>query len=199
MNAVQALKAAHAVGIRLSIDGDALLLEAAVAPPTSVLDLLLRHKAGIVALLRPVNGWSGEDWLAFFDERAGIAEFDGGLPRAEAEARAFACCVVEWLNRNPVRSPSGRCLGCGEAEHAHDPLLPFGTESSGHAWLHSGCSSAWRRGRKADAVTALAAMGVSQPAIIHDRNKDCDGAQAIGIGCNERGEILKQNRDRGST
>jgi hypothetical protein len=199
VNAVQALKAARAAGIRLSIDGDALMLEAAAAPPASMLDLLSRHKAGIVALLRPVNGWSGADWLAFFDERAGIAEFDGGLPRAEAEARAFACCVVEWLNRNPVRSHPGRCLGCGGAERAHDPLLPFGTESGGHAWLHSGCSSAWHSARKADALAALAVMGISQPAINRDRNEDCDGAQAIGIGCNERGEIRKQNRDRGST
>jgi hypothetical protein len=162
MNAVQALKAARGAGIRLRIDGDALTLEAAAAPPASLLDLLSLHKDGIVALLR---GWSGEDWLAFFDERAGIAEFDGGLPRAEAEARALACCVVEWLNRNPVRSHPRRCLGCGEAEHAHDPLLPFGTESSGHAWLHSGCSSAWHSARKADALAALAATGIYQPRI----------------------------------
>jgi hypothetical protein len=77
--------------------------------------------------------------LAFFDERAGIAEFDGGLPRASAEARAFACCVVEWLNRNPVCSPPGRCLGCGGSEDAIDKLLPYGTEPTGHAWLHSRC------------------------------------------------------------
>ena len=113
-------------------------------PPAAVLDLLSRHKAGIVALLRTgSDGWSAEDWRAFFDERAGIAEFDGGLPRAQAEARAFACCVAEWLNRNPVRSPPGRCLGCGGGEHAHDPLLPFGTEPTGHAWLHSRCWPAW--------------------------------------------------------
>ena len=75
-----------------------------------------RNKAAIVGLLRPAeDGWSAEDWQVFFDERAGIAEFDGGLPRAEAEAQAFACCVVEWLNRNPERSPPGRCLGCGGA------------------------------------------------------------------------------------
>jgi len=55
---------------------------------------------GQVALLRTGrDSWSGEDWRAFFDERAGIAEFDGGLPRLEAEARAYACCVAEWLNR----------------------------------------------------------------------------------------------------
>jgi hypothetical protein len=200
MSAVEALEAARAAGIELALDGDDLALSAASAPPAAMLDALSRHKAEIVALLRPGrDGWSGEDLLAFFDERAGIAEFDGGLPRAEAEARAFACCVVEWFNRNPVRSPSGRCLGCGEAERAQDPLLPFGTESGGHAWLHSGCSLAWHSARKADALTALAAMGIFKPGTHSGRNEACDGAQAIGVGCNERGEILKQNRDRGST
>ena len=164
MSAAEALKAARAAGIELGIDGDALTLEAATAPPPAVLDVLARHKAGIVALLRPAeDGWSGEDWQAFFDERAGIAEFDGGCRVREAEARAFACCVVEWLNRNPVRSPPGRCLGCGESEHAHDPLLPFGTEAGGHAWLHSRCWPAWHAARKAEAIAALAAMGIDQP------------------------------------
>jgi hypothetical protein len=93
--------------------------------------------------------------LAFFDERAGIAEFDGGLSRAEAEARAFECCAVEWLNRNPERSPAGHCLGCGDREYAHDPLLPYGTEPTGHAWLHSRCWEAWHANRKAKAVAAL--------------------------------------------
>jgi hypothetical protein len=83
MSAVEALKAARAAGIDLALDGDDLVLSAASAPPPGVLDALSRHKAEVVALLRPGrDGWSGEDWLAFFDERAGIAEFDGGLPRA---------------------------------------------------------------------------------------------------------------------
>ncbi len=164
MSAAEALKAARAAGIGLGIDGDALTLEAATAQPPTVLDLLARHKAGIIALLRTgSDGWSGEDWLAYFDERAGIAEFDGSLPRDQAEARAFACCVAEWLNRDPVRSPPGRCLGCGGSDHAHDALLPFGTEQTGHAWLHSQCWPAWHAARKAEAITALAAMGIDQP------------------------------------
>jgi hypothetical protein len=139
----------------------ALTLEATTAPPASVLDVLARHKAGIVALLRDgKDGWSGEDWMAFFQKRAGSAS---GLPRDEAEVRAFDCCIVEWLNRNPVRSPSGRCLGCGGSEHAHDKLLPFGTEQTGHAWLHSRCWPAWQAARKAEAIAALAAMGIDQP------------------------------------
>jgi hypothetical protein len=109
------------------------------------------------------DGWSADDWRAYFAERAGIAEFTGGLLRAEAEARAFACCVGEWLNRNPVRSPPGRCHRCDEADNAHDPLLPLGTESTGHAWLHSRCWPAWRDARKAEALAAMAAMGIHKP------------------------------------
>ena len=134
MSAIAAIKAARAAGVELALDGDDLALKAASAPPAPVLDALSRHKTEIMVLLRPgCDGWSAEDWHVFFDERAGIVEFDGGLPRAKAEAQAFACCIVEWLNRNPERSPAGRCLECGDREHAHDSLLPYGVEPTGHA------------------------------------------------------------------
>jgi hypothetical protein len=156
VSVAQAIKAARAAGVHLGIDGNDLVLEAASAPPAAVLDALSRHKAEIVALLRPGrDGWSVEDWQAYFDERAGIFEVDVGLPRAEAEAQAFACCAVEWLNHNPERSPAGRCLGCGDRAHAHDPLLPYGTEQTGHAWLHSPCWAAWHANRRAKAVAVL--------------------------------------------
>jgi hypothetical protein len=164
MTAAEALKAARAAGVELALDGDDLVLNAASAPPAAVLDALSRHKAEIVVLLRPgCDGWSAEDWQVFFDERAGIVEFDGGLPRAEAEAQAFACCVAEWLNRNPERSPAGRCLECGDREHAHDPLLPYGIEPAGHVWLHSRCWPTWYAARQAKAMSALAAMGIGAP------------------------------------
>ena len=173
MNAVEALKAARAAGVELALEGDDLALKAASAPPAAVLDALSRHKAQIVMLLRPAeDGWSAEDWpdwQVFFDERAGIIEFDGGLPRAEAEAQAFACCVAEWLNRNPERSTAGRCLGCGDREHAHDPLLPYGTEPNGHVWLHSRCWPAWYEAREAKAASALAAIGIMAPVIVEQR------------------------------
>jgi hypothetical protein len=121
-------------------------------------------KAGVLALLRSSrDGWTAEDWRAFFDERAGIAEFDETLSRLRAEEHAFACCIAEWLNRNPISSLPGRCLACGRPHHAHDPLLPYGTETTGHAWLHSRCWPSWYEGRKADGVVVLAAMGLTAP------------------------------------
>jgi hypothetical protein len=52
MSAVQAIKAARAAGIELSVDGNSLLIDAASEPPVSVIEELLRHKLDIVGVLR---------------------------------------------------------------------------------------------------------------------------------------------------
>jgi hypothetical protein len=51
MTALEALKAAHAAGIKLKMDGDFLVLQATTPPPATVVDLLSRHKAEVLALL----------------------------------------------------------------------------------------------------------------------------------------------------
>ena len=72
---------------------------------------------------------------------------------AEPQLRALAARALSRLRR---------------PDHAHDPLLPFGIEPTGHAWLHSRCWPAWHAGRKAEAVAALAAMGIAEPADLPD-------------------------------
>jgi hypothetical protein len=161
MSVATALNMARAAGIRVRVCGDRLDLEAPAPPPSAVLDLLSLHKADILRLLRPANdAWSAEDWQVFFDEHAAILEFDGGLPRAEAERRAFAYCLTEWINRNPTPSAPGRCQACGGGQRPCDPLLPIGTDTIGHAWVHRECWPAWYQAREAEAIAALASMGI---------------------------------------
>ena len=91
---------AQAAGVQIDVDGADLVLAAAAPPPPVLLRILARDKAEILRLLRPANDiWSAADWQALFDERAAIAEFDGGLPRKEAEVQALAHCAMEWLER----------------------------------------------------------------------------------------------------
>jgi hypothetical protein len=52
LSAAEVLALARAAGVRVRADRDDLVLEASAAPPPTVLDLLSRHKAGIMALLR---------------------------------------------------------------------------------------------------------------------------------------------------
>ena len=165
MSAAEALKAARAAGIELRLDRGDLVLEASAPPPDGVLDALSRHKPAILALLLPgPDGWSAEDWRVFFDERAGTAEFDGGLPRSEAEAHAFECCLVEWLNRHPCSSTSTQCAQCDEPGSTSAVVLPFGTEPGRHVWLHAECWTVWQEARRGQAVKALALMGINPPA-----------------------------------
>ena len=162
MSAAEALRAARSLGVHLEIEGTDLLLEAASEPPTTTIAALSRYKAEIIGLLRSGHdGWSAEDWRLFFDERAAVAEFDGGLSRTDAEAQAFACCIVEWLNRNPSPSVPGRCAWCGHAESYDAVVLPYGMEPGSHTWLHAECWSAWHGKRKVEAAAMLKAMEIT--------------------------------------
>ncbi len=161
MSAAEAIRMAEANGIRLGIAGTDLILDADREPAPRVLDAIRRHKAGIVALLTtPGRDWSAEDWRAFFDERAGIAEYEGGEPREQAEVRAFECCIAEWMNRNPAPSDTDRCAWCRNAENAGSQVVPFGENEYGATWLHSSCWSAWYAHRREQAIEALAALGI---------------------------------------
>ena len=51
MSAAEALLAARVAGVRVSIDGNDLVLEASTPPPPEVLDLLQRHKTDVATLL----------------------------------------------------------------------------------------------------------------------------------------------------
>ncbi len=164
MSAVEALRMAHENGIRLGIAGADLILDAEREPAPAVLDAIRHYKEEIVALLvADQDAGTAEDWQVFFDERAGIAEFDGGQTREQAEATAFECCVVEWLDRHPCRSDPGRCAACGKPDRDGHTVVPFGTESYDHAWLHPECWEEWHRERQERARRALAAMGFLIP------------------------------------
>jgi hypothetical protein len=109
------------------------------------------------------DGWSAEDYRAYFEERARIAEFDGGLPRAKAETVAYAWAVHRLLAHRFAPSPASCCVHCGGADCPLNPLLPHGMKSTGHIWTHSSCGPAWHAGRQAEAFAALKALGIAPP------------------------------------
>jgi hypothetical protein len=76
MEGIKFLAEAQAAGLQVRRDGDQLIIRG----PTRLAVLaqqLLSRKGAILALL--------EEW----EERAVLREYDGGLPRAEAEALAW--------------------------------------------------------------------------------------------------------------
>ena len=94
-------------------------------------------------------------------DAGGAAEHDGGLAPAEAEARAFECAVVQWMNRNPpADADEDHCAACGGplGRIGEDAVAVLAGEGR-HAWVHHSCHHNFMAQRRDAAVTALAAMG----------------------------------------
>ena len=123
--------------------------------------LLRRVKPAIETLLKREmrHGWNSADWIAYYNERAAVREYDGGMTRAEAEAAAIEDCIVEWLDQAHTTTPAGVCAHCGRDGQV-ETVLPHGTERAGHVWMHGRCWPAWYAGRKSDALAAFSAMGL---------------------------------------
>jgi hypothetical protein len=145
MEALHLLEQLQRMGIGLTAVGGRIRAAPKAALTDQVRGLIRANKPALLAVLRADGGvtrgpggrrgtshspadpvvWSAEDWQALFDERAGIAEFDGGFPRADAERHAFEYCVIEWVNRAPELFDPNRCAWCrrgGRADHAVLPL-----------------------------------------------------------------------------
>ena len=82
MTARDALHAAAAAGVRVTVDRGSLVLEASAEPPAELIDALVRHKAHIISLLDPAARIEGAP------SSAAIAGHDGGIPGVWAAALA---------------------------------------------------------------------------------------------------------------
>jgi hypothetical protein len=158
-------------GARVIVRGDQLKLIKPVGMdlPPSLIGAARAHRDELLALVEqhsptippaPEIAWDCEDWQAFFDEAASVAEFDNGMSHRDAESFAFESCVTEWLNRNLKLLPPGRCAACCRGAQPDDALLPFGTKRNGHVWLHGRCWPRWHAARTAEAIAALARFGI---------------------------------------
>lgn len=101
-----ALDAVHAAGGTVVVVDGRLKLTASAPLPASVIEDLRSAKAEVLALLS-ASMPDPEDWRVAFNEFAAIAEFDGGLTRAEAEKAAFDDAVTRWVEMTVANSPEG--------------------------------------------------------------------------------------------
>lgn len=90
VGANDALTLAKLAGVKVTVDGDDLLLVASGPPPEELLAGLKRCKGQIFSLLASGAGWINDDLIEAYEERAAILQFDAGLSPAEAEREALA-------------------------------------------------------------------------------------------------------------
>lgn len=146
MSAALLIKDARAAGVALLLDedGQSIAWRCSSDPPLGLLARLRDHKAEVIGALR-AEGQSrrcndeARLWRTLFEERAAIREYDGGLPRPDAEAGALQDTIAHWLARNPLSPgvPEDGCMHCaGALPVDYRIAVPAGP---GHAWLHPAC------------------------------------------------------------
>lgn len=111
--------------------------------------------------------WSPSQWRDYFEERAAIAQHDGGQDRLGAEHAAYLHCIRRWLERHPPGYRSDlRCLHCGGMIIRADSL-PVICGDNLQRWLHRECESDFRLLRVHDARFCLDNLGIVDPACAH--------------------------------
>ena len=110
MNAAEVLDlVGQAGGVVTVLRNGRLRVSASEPLPSDLLDCLRQHKPSVVDhLARP----DLSDYLADFYERAAIAEYDGGLPREQAE-----CASLGETLRTYERLGIAGQVRCGECQH----------------------------------------------------------------------------------
>lgn len=118
--------------------------------------------------------WSALDWRAYFDERAGLLEYDGGKTRTEAEELAFYACVRRWLERNPPGyRPDLNCLHCGDMVIKSE-ATPIVCGDNLQRWVHHACTPDFRLLRTHDATVALSCLGIVDPLAPKTENRGAE-------------------------
>jgi hypothetical protein len=135
-------------------------------PPPDLLAKLRAHRAELILALRGPEperaGWDVDDWRTFLDERAAIREYDGHLPRAEAERLAWAETLAEWHRAHGVPPPSWQCAGCGKPLSGA-PAMTLADAARVHDVAGYGCLIAYGKRWRAAAENGLAEMGITPP------------------------------------
>ncbi len=120
-----------------------------------------------------ITAWNADDWREYFDERAGIAEYDGGMKRKKAERVAFDSCVIHWLKLNPDRhADPNTCPHCRKPSGIMEdtPSIFYANPHGLTLQVHDDCFQSWLANRQKQAVETLTGM---RP--LADNNRYTDG------------------------
>jgi hypothetical protein len=106
--------------------------------------------------------------LVLGDPLPGHLEVLPSPDRLAGDDPLHGCAVDKGDKRAPGLPPSAEaanpawtCCWCGGSDREGDILLPFGTESAGHSWLHRECWQPWYKHRQAEAAAMLGELGIA--------------------------------------
>jgi hypothetical protein len=131
MTVHEALELAQRHGVRVTLNGNNLSLEADAVPPADVVATLKSLEPAILGELR-------------------LGQALDRQRREEVERRD----ITRWINTHFASSPPGCCVHCGGGPRWGERFFPISVGAN-RADVHASCHQAWRSAREAEARRAL--------------------------------------------
>lgn len=119
------------IGATLKVIGGQLVVRAgATAVPSRLLAQLRHDKPLVLSILADASRADippdASAWRGYYEERAGVREYDAGYDRAEAERLAWSDMLLAWHMMCGGRPARSRCAGCDEPVGTDALVLPDG-------------------------------------------------------------------------
>ena len=162
MTGAEAIALARRRGVTLRVFLGNLRVYSEGEPDESLVRLLRDNKQAVMDAILGAETES-DRWRRVLAEKVETITQLRGLSRHDAEREAFQHVLIEFLNATHPDTDPTRCGHCGDPETPDATLLPFGVGER-HAWLHQRCWVPWRERRWTEAIAALVAMGITEPA-----------------------------------
>jgi hypothetical protein len=159
MSAAEVLRLARAAGISVGIDGDNLVLEAALPPPFSMRCRSTNLPSSPCCGLRAADGRPRTGMSISTNEPASSNMTPACRTPNRNDARSGTASSSGSTVIPPRRRPDAARGAVGRRRKTA-VVLPFGTEPGTHVWLHAECWPAWHRARRDEAVVALRSIGI---------------------------------------
>jgi hypothetical protein len=104
MDPERLLAEAAVAGLTIQAEGERLVVRGPRDAEQDLVQALLRRKAALL----PLRTFAGPEEREYFEERAAIAEYDGGLSRPQAELQAWQEVRALWRKDHAPSDDAGR-------------------------------------------------------------------------------------------
>jgi hypothetical protein len=150
-------------GVTLEVFLGKLRLRAESEPDESLVRLLRDNKQAVIEAFLAAETEPAR-WRRRLAEKIETIVTIRGLSQASAKAEAFKHVVIEYMDETHPDTDPRVCAHCHGPNLPLTPTVPIGVGER-HAWLHQRCWEPWSERRRAEAVVALAKMGIIAPTL----------------------------------
>jgi hypothetical protein len=162
MTGAEIIALARKQGVAVEVCCGKLRVHAESEPDEGLVRLLRDNRMAVIDAFLAAET-ENDRWRRTLAEKVETIMQLRGMTRHDAEREAFQQIVIAYMDETYPNTDPRVCAHCRGLDLPLTPTVPFGAGDR-HAWLHQRCWEPWSERRRTEAIAALAAMGIVEPA-----------------------------------